>query len=93
MNKIQRQEQVRARRLQQKQNEELNRALTMVRDASSNPEMDLNALCSSTSIRVLRHLAKAKMELPEGLNLVNRIHEAAQNEIVERTLLKTKGHG
>ena len=62
----------------------------MIHETATFPDTDVAALCKTTSGRVLQHLAKAEVELPEGVSLVNRIHQAAVNEIMERTVLKTK---
>lgn len=62
----------------------------MIHETATFPDTDTAAYCKNTSIRVLKHLSKAQVELPEGVSLVNNIHQAALNEIMERTVLKTK---
>jgi hypothetical protein len=94
MNKIQRRELVRAKRLQQAKNRELGRALDLVGTTGTQTDAEVAELCKSLSKRVLQHLSKDDIELPEGLTIGSeRLRNAARNEIVERQVLRTKGHG
>lgn len=95
MNKIHKRKQVKIRRLQQAKNKELNVALNMLY-TSGVEGTDFNAVevCKVTSNRVLNILSKREVELlGEGVSITNKaIFEAARNELLERTVLKAKGH-
>ena len=89
MNKVQKRELVRAKRLQQTKNRELGRAMNLVWQTNAN-DIDMIEACRKTSIRVLRYLTKEDVELPEGLFVANPLREAAKNEIFERQVLRAK---
>ena len=87
MNKIQKRELVRAKRLQQTKNRELNRAIDMVQEANSKTPTELAEICKATSNRVLEYLTKDDVDLLEGLTITNPVRDAAKNEVLERSLL------
>lgn len=92
MNKKQKREQVRASRLGQKVLRELNRAVDLMQtynNTEATPEVLASAV-KGVSARVLGYLANETLEIPEGLFISNGLCQAAQNELIERNVLRAK---